>query len=93
MKTSYMFIYSIGKSYFFKGKRFWKLDDASMSVTRREPHSSAHRWMGCPRSSINTNEVYENELERKEPLVASAPAHVISLLLFFSALTIRWAIN
>lgn len=86
-------IYSLGKSYFFKGKKFWKLDDASMTVTRREPHSSAHRWMGCPRSGTKTNEVYENELEHKEPLVASAPKHVISFLLIFGAAVMGWNIN
>lgn len=39
-----------GKTYFFKGKGFWKFNDLRMSVERQEQTLSAPFWMGCPKT-------------------------------------------
>lgn len=38
----------IGKTYFFKGKGFWKFNDLRMRVEHERQLSSAQFWMGCP---------------------------------------------
>lgn len=36
-----------GKTYFFKGKGFWKFNDLQMRVENEKQFSSATFWMGC----------------------------------------------
>lgn len=47
-----------GKTYFFKGKGYWRFDDLRMSVTHLDPHPSAERWMKC-----------KQEPKQKEPII------------------------
>lgn len=52
-----------GKTYFFKGKGFWKFNDLLMRVEHYEPKLSAPFWMGC-----STN-FEENDLGQKLPYI------------------------
>lgn len=38
-----------GRTYFFKGKGYWRFNDLRMSVDHRDPYPSAERWMKCQR--------------------------------------------
>lgn len=87
---------STGKTYFFKGKGFWKFEDSIMRVAHDRPLSSAHHWMGCERTEVE----HEVELEptQRSPLIsASSDATILrsatSLLAYwccFVVLCIRW---
>lgn len=48
--------FSIGKTYFFKGKKFWKFNDQYMRVAHEEPKLSAPFWMGCTSNIEGTRE-------------------------------------
>lgn len=43
------FQYRDGKTYFFKGKGYWRFNDLRMSVDHADPLLSAHEWMKCQR--------------------------------------------
>lgn len=45
----------LGKTYFFKGKGFWKFNDLRMRVENDEQTLSAPFWMGCPRQLEGPN--------------------------------------
>lgn len=45
-RSNYCFI-SLGKTYFFKGKGFWKFNDLQMRVEHEKQYSSAQFWMAC----------------------------------------------
>lgn len=49
MSKIYQF-YILGKTYFFKGKGFWKFNDLRMSVEKQEQTPSGPFWMGCPKT-------------------------------------------
>lgn len=76
-----------GKTYFFKGKKYWQLDDATMEITKREPDLSAHRWMGCERRTDDENEIYDNYPRQKEPLTSSAHRIHSNLFVIFLSYT------
>lgn len=44
-----LFNHLLGKTYFFKGKGFWKFNDLRMRVENERQTPSASFWMGCPR--------------------------------------------
>lgn len=46
-----VFQWKDGKTYFFKGKGYWRFNDLRMSVEHEEQKSSAQFWMGCPRET------------------------------------------
>lgn len=82
-----------GKSYFFKGKGFWKFDDSIMRVAHDRPLSSAVHWMGCERTEHDV----ELEPTRRAPLTsAHSDARIknvsISLTFWccFVVLCFRW---
>lgn len=54
-----------GKTYFFKGKGFWKFNDLRMRVEHEEQNDSAHFWMGCSRN-------IGFEPDNKAPLTATS---------------------
>lgn len=54
-----------GKTYFFKGRGFWKFNDLRMRVEHEEQNDSAQFWMGCSRN-------IGFEPDNKAPLTATS---------------------
>lgn len=54
------------KTYFFKGKGFWKFSDHGMRVEEENPKPSAHFWMRCPREhgGRENDDYYPTKRER-----------------------------
>lgn len=46
------FQYRDGKTYFFKGKGYWRFNDLRMSVDQADPHPSAPHWMKCQQHKV-----------------------------------------
>lgn len=42
-------MFFIGKTYFFKGKEYWKFDNDWIIVTDSSPLPSPQTWLGCPK--------------------------------------------
>lgn len=57
------FRYIAGATYFFKGKGFWKFDDARMRVYNTRQIPSAPFWMACP--AVRPNERQIQHLQTK----------------------------
>lgn len=55
-----------GKTYFFKGKGFWKFDDIHMQVEHEYQKLSGPFWFSCTHN-------FEENHSRKEPRVAEEP--------------------
>lgn len=79
-----------GKTYFFKGKGFWKFNDLRMRVEHDEQKESAQFWMGCSKNM-------GFEPEKKEPLTATRSTsgvalptlHLITMLVINCHLVLR----
>lgn len=66
------FVCVLGKTYFFKGKGFWKFNDLRMRVEHEEQNDSAQFWMGCSK-----NIGYESD--NKAPLTATSSTSGVTL--------------
>lgn len=88
MGVNFSISFLAGKTYFFKGKGFWKFNDLRMRVDHWEQKLSAPVWMGCKQN-------YEqNDLNQKLPYTdfSSSSKLVIFdrwLIGIISALTLR----
>lgn len=51
---------TLGKTYFFKGKHFWRFDDSIQHVAHHNPELSSVRWMKCSKSR------YSDESDKKK---------------------------
>lgn len=49
------FQWTDGRTYFFKGKAFWKFNDQLMRVENVAPILSGPFWMGCPDRTVDPN--------------------------------------
>lgn len=80
----------LGKTYFFKGKGFWKFDDSVMHVAHNEPQLSAPRWMNCPRPRhIDVEEIPT----QKAPLRSSTTRLTQSYINFVFTITVICLVN
>lgn len=61
------------KTYFFKGKGFWKFNDHLMVVAHDRPRSSAQFWMKCPKSDGEEN-VDEGNGPRRQKFIEASSA-------------------
>jgi matrix metalloproteinase-16 (membrane-inserted) len=76
----------LGKTYFFKGKGFWKFNDLRMRVENEQQTPSAPFWMGCPRELERPTEPGDvlppkEELDIKPPPSESTIASLCSVTL------------
>ncbi|PSN44383.1 hypothetical protein C0J52_10926 [Blattella germanica] len=76
-----------GKTYFFKGKGFWKFNDLRMRVENERQTLSAPFWMGCPRELDSPTEP-TNLLPAKEELDIQPAVAASSTLHAGTALTV-----
>lgn len=65
----------LGKTYFFKGKGFWKFNDLRMRVEHEEQNDSAQFWMGCSKN-------IGFEPDNKAPLTATSSTSGVALPTF-----------
>jgi hypothetical protein len=70
-----------GRTYFFKGKGFWKFDDTHMRIAHEQQRPSATHWMGCKSEQTAVEHLPRR---RKEPLtqdpeITSAAAATLSI--------------
>lgn len=63
------------RTYFFKGKGFWKFDDHYMQVGHEQPRSSAHFWMKCPKRHGEEHDRYDKE-SRREKIVSATDSAI-----------------
>lgn len=75
------------RTYFFKGKGFWKFDDHYMQVQHEQPRSSAHFWMKCPKRH-GGGEEHDKESRRAKIVSASSAKALHKYLLICVALVI-----
>lgn len=74
--------YFTGKTYFFKGRGFWKFNDLRMRVEHYEQKPSAPVWMGCKQ------DYEQNDLNQKLPYInypvsaTSASSATLATLIF-----------
>lgn len=66
------------KTYFFKGKGFWRFNDHLMEVAHEKPRSSAHTWMNCPKAKgTEDQETFDRkDVGRRERIMASGAQSV-----------------
>lgn len=63
----------VGKTYFFKGKGFWKFNDLRMRVENERQTLSAPFWMGCSKNIEDGS----NEAGNKAPYTVAASSNRI----------------
>lgn len=83
------FICYLGKTYFFKGKGFWKFNDLRMRVENEQQTLSAPFWMGCPRPlegpNTRTKEKFVSEPVSSGLLSQTPPSvFIFAVVLAFS---------
>lgn len=59
------------KTYFFKGKGFWRFNDNKMEVAHERPRSSAQFWMKCPNSKGEDQDIDGRTAGRREKIVSA----------------------
>jgi hypothetical protein len=67
-----------GKTYFFKGKGFWKFNDISMRVEHDRQLPSAPFWMGCPAARAGRREPFHAPPAPGSTLRSPGAAHAHS---------------
>ncbi|KAL0272400.1 UNVERIFIED_CONTAM: hypothetical protein PYX00_005383 [Menopon gallinae] len=77
-----VFQWKDGITYFFKGKGFWKFNDLRMRVENERQMPSAQFWMGCPRTSVKTEEpITTNEPEYPSRSSRNERSHFVAFAL------------
>ena len=73
------FTWTNGKTYFFKGKKFWEFDDERMEVTTSSPTLVGEYWLHCPKELVGV------DVGAGQPQVSSGPSiHIASLICLLS---------
>lgn len=91
------FQWTDGKTYFFKGKGFWKFDDLRMKVMHERPRPVSQYWMGCPKKE--DHEEFDNWPTKQERIVSipmssafrSLPHSLLSIFLSVSLLALIYS--
>lgn len=74
------------KTYFFKGKGFWRFIDHKMVVAHERPRSSAQFWMKCPKGHGEEQENFEGRRERIISAGSTSIRASLALVILFGAI-------
>lgn len=69
------------RTYFFKGKGFWRFNDNSMKIAHERPRSNAEVWMKCPRTRKDEDqeEFYGDRSASRRSKIVSATSSAFGL--------------
>jgi len=91
-------LFILGKTYFFKGKGFWKFNDLRMRVENERQTLSAPFWMGCPRELEKPSEPSQilppkEELDVTPQFSSQSTSTPLCLVTLLTVLTLQYMIN
>ena len=64
-----------GKSYFFKGRQYYGIDDFSTSVGSGYPKDIATYWMACSSNGLTGGKIAPLKLNSETPTINSSASH------------------